>query len=65
MSKKYKKKLSYYDLCVRAVFEEINKQLGVLVDMQRTWEDKHLEREHQFEVAKSVLTTKKNEGAAL
>jgi hypothetical protein len=64
MAQKHKKKLSYYDLCVRVVFEEINRQLGVLVDMQRTWENKHLERERQFEVAKSILTTKKNEGVA-
>jgi hypothetical protein len=35
MSKKSKNGLTYYDRCVRAIFEDLSEKLGALVDLQK------------------------------
>jgi len=65
MSQKSKKGPTYYDRCVRVIFEDINEKLGILVDMQRRIANGDSEEKYRIDPKRQTLTVKKKESVVI
>jgi len=61
MSKKSKKGLTYYDRCVRVIFEDLSEKLGALVDLQKRIANGDSNEKHDTSSRGRVLASKKRQ----
>jgi hypothetical protein len=65
MSQKSKKNPTYYDRCVRVIFEDLSEKLGILVDMQRRIANGDSKEKYRTDPRGRIPTVKKKESVVI
>ena len=65
MSQKSKNKLTYYDRCVRVIFEDLSEKLGALVEMQKRIANGDSKGKYQTDLKGRFLTAQRKEEITL